>query len=159
MDVEEEWFPGRVALQPAPDPVVEDPGGQVSRRALARPFGVQVKLGEATIETVGARRQRVRHERRGAISARAESFGQRHDIRQECRPNVDRAVMRRRPAGQQRCRRGQRPRALRDGVTKDDRRAREGVDPWRRRPGIAVAAEPVGAQRIDDVQDHVRRIC
>ena len=94
MNVEEERRAGRVAIEPAVDPTVEDPGGQIRRRPLERLLRILVEFREATVEAVGARHQRIGDERCCPVACRAKPLGKRHDIREQCGPDIDRAMTR-----------------------------------------------------------------
>src|SRR5438046_1308400 len=73
---------------------VDEGAEPCARGAHGRLLRIVVEFREATVEAVGARHQRIGDERCCPVACRAKPLGKRHDIREQCGPDIDRAMTR-----------------------------------------------------------------
>ena len=142
--------------QPAPHAADSRVAGHEYGAPAFLVLGVEAKFVEAALlaergaEIVGYERGRV-------VAPPSEGVGEGRDVRTDPVRSTDGAVPRRHEARQERSRGGECPRALRARIVEDDGAGSEGVQPWGCRTPVAVTAEMVGPERVDQIDDDVRR--
>ena len=127
-------------------------------RSIRFPVRVVEHLLIALGEAEGPRDVRVVGEECRAVAGSAEGLGQRHDALGQTRLARLDAVLRRAQPSEQRRHRGLRPRRRCPCVVEDQSAAGEGVEVPGRRALVTVERQVIGAQCVDDQQQHVGRI-
>ncbi len=124
--------------------------GLVEAREAAAEAAVRVEAGRVLAH------DRARRHRRGGEAARAEQLGDRRDLLGD----AERAVLlaeeaRRVTRGEQRVDGRVGARSLRARVFEEVALGGQRIEAWARRPPVAVGAQVIGAQRVDEHDDDV----
>lgn len=114
---------------------------------------------EAAVEAELCRDHRARHEGSRLVALTLQNSGQRRKPRRQPVQPLVNAVAERCETGPQRNDARPGPRRGSRGFLEQHALAGERVEAWRGRPRPAVAAQPVRAQGVDEIEDDVRPRC